>query len=93
VGIFDRIDRIAEQLGDLIVPDDVRAHVELGAAYLDRGDLDAAVTELSRAVQLRPDHPRALYLLGVAYARRGDETDAIQALERAATARTRGTNA
>jgi len=91
VGIFDRIDRIAEQLGDLIVPDDVRAHVELGAAYLDRGDLDAAVTELSRAVQLRPDHPRAQYLLGVAYARRGDETDAIQALERAATARPRGT--
>ena len=59
VGIFDRIDRIAEQLGDLIVPDDVRAHVELGAAYLDRGDLDAAVHELSRAVELRPDHPRA----------------------------------
>jgi small GTP-binding protein len=87
VGIFDRIDRIAEQLGDLIVPDDVRAHVELGAAYLDRGDLDAAVTELSRAVELRPDHPRALYLLGVAYARRGDESEAISALERAATAR------
>lgn len=87
MGIFDRIDRIAEQLGDLIVPDDVRAHVELGAAYLDRGDLDSAVTELSRAVELRPDHPRALYLLGVAYARRGDEHDAILALERAATAR------
>ncbi|HEY2746738.1 MAG TPA: tetratricopeptide repeat protein [Polyangia bacterium] len=87
MGIFDRIDRIAEQLGDLIVPDDVRAHVELGAAYLDRGDLDAAVTELSRAVELRPDHPRALYLLGVAYARRGDENEAIGALERAATAR------
>ena len=87
MGIFDRIDRIAEQLGDLIVPDDVRAHVELGAAYLDRGDLDAAVTELSRAVELRPDHPRGLYLLGVAYARRGNEHEAIAALERAATAR------
>ena len=79
MGIFDRIDRIAEQLGDLIVPDDVRAHVELGAAYLDRGDLDAAVTELSRAVELRPDHPRALYLLGVAYARRGDDDSAVDA--------------
>ncbi|MDB4964550.1 MAG: Dynamin family protein [Myxococcales bacterium] len=90
MGIFDRIDRIAEQLGDLIVPDDVRAHVELGAAYLDRGDLDSAVTELARAVELRPDHPRALYLLGVAYARRGDESDAIGVLERAATARRTG---
>lgn len=90
MGIFDRIDRIAEQLGDLIVPDDVRAHVELGAAYLDRGDLDAAVGELSRAVELRPDHPRALYLLGVAYARRGDDAESIAMLERAATARRTG---
>jgi tetratricopeptide (TPR) repeat protein/GTPase Era involved in 16S rRNA processing len=87
VGIFDRIDRIAEQLGDLIVPDDVRAHVELGAAYLDRGELDSAISELGRAVELRPDHPRALYLLGVAYARRGDDGEAIAMLERAATAR------
>ncbi len=87
MGIFDRIDRIAEQLGDLIVPDDVRAHVELGAAYLDRGDLDSAVSELGRAVELRPDHPRASYLLGVAYARRGDHDDAVAALEHAATAR------
>ena len=87
MGIFDRIDRIAEQLGDLIVPDDVRAHVELGAAYLDRGDLPSAIHELSRAVELRPDHPRASYLLGVAYARQGDDTAAISSLERAATAR------
>jgi small GTP-binding protein len=87
VGIFDRIDRIAEQLGDLIVPDDVRAHVELGAAYLDRGDVAAAVAELERAVELRPDHPRALYLLGIAFARQGEEGEAIRALERAATAR------
>jgi small GTP-binding protein len=92
VGIFDRIDRIAEQLGDLIVPDDVRAHVELGAAYLDRGDLPSAIAELSRAVDLRPDHPRALYLLGVAFARSGDEGEAIHALERAATARRVGTD-
>jgi hypothetical protein len=27
--------QLADQLGELIVPDDVRAHVELGAAYLD----------------------------------------------------------
>ena len=47
MGIFDRLDRLADQLGDLIVPDDVRAHVELGAAYLERGDLDSAIHELS----------------------------------------------
>ncbi|HEX4457509.1 MAG TPA: tetratricopeptide repeat protein, partial [Polyangia bacterium] len=55
--------------------------------YLDRGDLDSAVSELGRAVDLRPDHPRASYLLGVAYARRGDHDAAVAALEHAATAR------
>lgn len=83
MGIFDRIDRIAGQLGDLIVPDDVRAHVELGAAYLDRGDLPGAIAELGRAVEERPDHARAHYLLGVAWARQGDDEAAIASLERA----------
>jgi len=87
VGIFDRIDRLADQLGDLIVPDDVRAHVELGAAYLERGDFDAAAGELESAVELRPDHPRALYLLGVAYARRGDDALALATLGKAAQVR------
>ena len=87
VGIFDRLDRLADQLGDLIVPDDVREHVELGAAYLERGDLESAIHELSLATELRPDHPRASYLLGVAYARRADDTRAIEALSRAAAVR------
>jgi small GTP-binding protein len=87
VGIFDRLDRLADQLGDLIVPDDVREHVELGAAYLERGDLVSAIHELQLATELRPEHPRASYLLGVAYARRGDDVAAIEALSRAAAVR------
>jgi small GTP-binding protein len=87
VGIFDRLDRLADQLGDLIVPDDVREHVELGAAYLERGDLVSAIHELQLATELRPEHPRASYLLGVAYARRGDHDAAIEALSRAAAVR------
>jgi tetratricopeptide (TPR) repeat protein/GTP-binding protein EngB required for normal cell division len=90
VGFFDRLDRLADQLGDLIVPDDVRAHVELGAAYLERGDLDNAVRELERACELRPDHPRASYLLGVAYARRGESDAAVTVLSRAAASTGRG---
>jgi tetratricopeptide (TPR) repeat protein len=78
VGIFDRI---ADQLGDLIVPDDVRMHVEMGAASLERGDLDLAVKELRRAIELRPDHHRAAYLLGLALARKGDLAGAEAALE------------
>jgi small GTP-binding protein len=87
VGIFDRLDQLADQLGDLIANDDVRAHVELGAAYLDRGDLASAIHELGLAVELKPDHARALYLLGVAYARRGDDAEAVDALSRAAAMR------
>jgi small GTP-binding protein len=87
VGIFDRLDRLADQLGDLIVPDDVREHVELGAAYLERGDLDSAIHQLELATELRPEHPRASYLLGVAFARRGDDGRAIEALSRAAAVR------
>jgi small GTP-binding protein len=87
VGIFDRLERLADQLGDLITPDDVRAHVELGAAYLERGELEAAINELTLATELRPEHARALYLLGLAYGRRGDHDSAIAALSRAAAVR------
>jgi small GTP-binding protein len=84
VGIFDRLDKLADQLGDLIGSDDVRAHVELGAAYLERGDVDSAIYELGLAVELRPDHPRAAYLLGLAYGKKGDYDAAAEALGRAA---------
>jgi tetratricopeptide (TPR) repeat protein/GTPase SAR1 family protein len=84
VSIFDRI---ADQLGELIVPDDVRMHVEMGAASLERGDLDLAVRELKRAVEMRPDHARAWYLLGLAYARKPDLHHAEQAFTQAAETR------
>ncbi len=83
MGILDRLDRLADQLGDLIGPDDVRAHVELGAGYLERGDYDSALHELEYVSVLRPDHPRALYLLGLVRARRGEEPEAVDALSRA----------
>jgi tetratricopeptide (TPR) repeat protein/GTPase SAR1 family protein len=87
VGIFDRIDRFADQLGDLIVPDDVRAHVELGAAYLERGDLEEAAHELECALRVRSDHARARYLLGVVEARRGHDEKALEHLADAARTR------
>lgn len=87
MGIFDRLDRLADQIGELITPDDVRAHVELGAAYLERGDLESAIHELTLATELKPEHARALYLLGLAYGRRGDNDSAIAALTRATAVR------
>ena len=80
MGLFDRLDRrldkLADQLGELIGPDDVRAHVELGQAYLTAGNLEGASRELASALELRPDHARALYLLGRVHERRGDRKGA-----------------
>ncbi|MEO6951921.1 MAG: tetratricopeptide repeat protein, partial [Polyangia bacterium] len=80
MGLFDRLDRrldkLADQLGELIGPDDVRAHVELGHAYLTAGNLEGASRELSAALGLRPDHARALYLLGMVHEKRGDRPGA-----------------
>jgi len=55
VDLFDRVSRFANQFSDLIgeLADDVRAHVELGAALLERGDYDAAIAELEPAVPAR----------------------------------------
>ena len=80
MGIFDRI---ADQLGDLIVPDDVRVRVDMGAALLERGELHGAMKELREALALRPDHARAAWLLGLACARSGDLGAAEGALDQA----------
>ncbi len=72
--LFDRFNRFASQFGELIA-DDIRAHVELGAALLERGDYDAAIHELEAALARRRDHARALYLLGLSYMRRGAAGD------------------
>ena len=86
MGLFDRLDRLADQLGELIVPDDVRAHVELGQAYLAAGNLDAAERELTTALGVRADHARAAYLLGIVRERRGD-LEGAQALYQRASER------
>lgn len=92
MGLFDRINDLANQLGDLIVDatDEIRAHIELGAALLERGDYDAAIRELRLALEKRRDHARALLLLGVALGKRqqpGDLDEARRSLRQALVAR------
>ncbi len=79
--LFDRVSRFANQFTDLLgeLADDVRAHVELGAALLERGDYDAAIAELGLAILKRRDHARARYLLGLCYLRRGQPGDNAEA--------------
>ena len=79
--LFDRVSRFANQFTDLLgeLADDVRAHVELGAALLERGDYDAAIAELGLAILKRRDHARARYLLGLCYLRRAQPGDNAEA--------------
>ncbi len=90
--LFDRFNRLANQVGGLLgdLADDARPHVELAQALLDRGDTDGAIAELKLALDKRRDHARALYLLGLAYSKRGrpgDSQEAKRALEEALAVR------
>lgn len=92
MALLDKFNRFANQFSDLLgdIADDVRAHVELGAQLLERGDYDAAMRELRHALDKRRDHARAHYLLGLCYLRRGqpgDLTAAKKALSDALAAR------
>jgi len=54
-----------------IVPDTADVHNELGIAYASRGQLDAAIAEFRRALQLTPDSAETHWHLGAALAERG----------------------
>jgi tetratricopeptide (TPR) repeat protein len=51
-------------------PDEAEAYVRRAAALSDLGFADAALNDLSRALQIRPDHAEAAYLRGLEHTRR-----------------------
>ena len=51
-------------------PSFMEAHANLGAAYLHRKDIDAAVREVQWAIQLRPQEPWLYSILGMAHWKR-----------------------
>ena len=54
-------------------PDDAGVHQSLGRAYwVGRGDIDAGITELERALAINLDLGNAHLQLGLLYARRGN---------------------
>ena len=61
----------------------MRAHVNLGNALLDRGDIDGAIGHFRQAVEIRPAFAEAHNNLGAALSRRGELDEAIVQYRRA----------
>jgi tetratricopeptide (TPR) repeat protein len=68
-------------------PDDVVAHMNLGAILLSRLDPQAAVTELRAAAELDPNQPEVHNMLGLALAQLNRNREAIPQFEMALQAR------
>ena len=63
-------------------PADASAHYNLGLVYQQRGDLDAAVSSLTRAIEIDPNETDAHYQLGRIARWQNRLTDAIQHFEK-----------
>ena len=59
----------ARYLNDAVTqsPKNVEAHLELGRALFETGDVDGAIRSTERVLELVPDHVDALYNLGAIY--------------------------
>jgi len=71
-----------EALG-YITPDNPFSHNNLGQRYMDQGELDKAIVEFQKAIELKPDFPSALNNLGACYGRTGQYDKAERVLRRA----------
>ena len=60
-----------------IKPDYFEAHINLGNALKDKGDLTAAVHSYQQAINIKPDYADAYYNLGTALEKMGDLDAAI----------------
>lgn len=66
-----------------LVPDNAEFQHNLGFAYREAGDLDAAESRYRQAIELDPEYPRAHANLGIALLSQGEWEDAEGALRRA----------
>jgi len=58
-------------------------HTELGAGYFERGQMDVALEELDKAVQLDPNNARTYNIYGLVYGMLGENPKAEQSFQRA----------
>ena len=66
-----------------IVPESAEFQHNLGFAYRDAGDLEAAESRYRRAIEIDPEYPRAHANLGIALLSQGEWEEAAGALRRA----------
>ena len=66
-----------------LVPESAEFHHNLGFAYRDGGDLEAAEARYRRAIEIDPEYPRAHANLGIALLSQGEWEEAEGALRRA----------
>jgi Flp pilus assembly protein TadD len=64
-------------------PKDAGAYFKRGAAYQAKGDMDNAIADFSKAIELKPNDGHAYENRGRAYASKGDYTHAVADVSRA----------
>jgi Tfp pilus assembly protein PilF len=64
------------------VPKSAKMHAGLGEQYMERGELDAARSELETAVRIFPDYPQAFGVLAIVVSRQGHDQQALQLFEK-----------
>ncbi len=60
-----------------------KTHLDLGIAYASKGEIDRAIVEYHKAIQLQPSLAEAYLNLGIAYASRGEIDRAIVEYDKA----------
>ena len=81
-GRFEELIKLLHQALEL-KPNYPEAHINLGNAFKEKGDLTAAIASYNTALQLKPNCPEVHYNLGIAFKDRGDLTAAIASYNKA----------
>ena len=64
-------------------PDNHFSHNNLGNAFIDTGDINAAISSYQQAIKYKPDYPEAYYNLAIVLKEQGDINAAISSYQQA----------